>query len=217
MATLAKAVKLIDKMMLIHAALADPELSKADVTVLAILIEATNKLKGYAWASIETISYVANIKRRYAQRIIKRLEKMGYVRVVLGGRGPKDTNRYFPNFQGRPSRPPLAIPKAIPRTAVKGGQFVQKDGLAGSEGRPSRPPDTSYVPTDLETLLPKAPQQAAAPRKKEFQQRRVWRKKPPRSSASSKQACSVESSTPTRRKGGANGSKSLSSSQSPYR
>lgn len=111
--------KLLDKLLLVHVALADEQLTKKDVAVLAILIEAMNRDTGYAFMSVSTLAAVAGIKspkkesrRRHAQRSLRKLEDGGYIRIAYGGSGPRDTSHYYVRFpQGRRHKSPLAVPK----------------------------------------------------------------------------------------------------------
>lgn len=141
-------VKTIDKLMLLHQALADEDLNKADVTVLAVLIEGTNRFKGYCWASVGTIAETAGISRRYVQGIIRKLEAKGYVEVATGGDGPRSTNRYFVQFEGRTGRSPLAIRAR----KAKGEQIAHKGEHPVPKGRTPSSPNTSYDPSYIETL-----------------------------------------------------------------
>src|SRR5690606_37127576 len=94
MAAAAPKARTVDKLMLLHRALADNRLGKADVTILATVVEATHTKYGFAWASVGSIAQVVGVSRRYVQLALRKLESLGYLRIELGGRGPKSTNRY---------------------------------------------------------------------------------------------------------------------------
>jgi hypothetical protein len=74
-----------------------PCLSGADMAMLVTLSLHLNRKTGTAWPSIGTISKLTNRAPSTISRSIKRLEKLGLIRVVHG-RGPRDSNRYRPGL-----------------------------------------------------------------------------------------------------------------------
>jgi hypothetical protein len=148
MATGAKAVRPVDKLMLIQRALADVDLSKADVTVLAVLIEATNKAYGCAWPSLATIANTAGIETRSVYRITEKLRRLGYLHIDRGGRGAKDVNVYKVAIERWTGASPLKLKPA----KRKGDNPSQKGDKSGSIRGTSESTDSSYEPSYTETF-----------------------------------------------------------------
>jgi hypothetical protein len=170
--------KTIEKLFVLHFALADERTSKTDVAVLAVLIEATHKQHGYCWGAVGTIAAAAGISERTVQRTLARLEVLSYIRIdAVGGAGPKSTNRYYVEPLRVSGVSPLALPRhTIPRAlrvttrAAKGDTNGSKGDKPSAKGDRAVSPDSSYIdttdldPTDLNPSAPAAPQQAAARR-----------------------------------------------------
>jgi hypothetical protein len=82
----------VQKLFALEYALRHPRLSKGDASVLAILIEYTSGIHGYAWPSVETIAEVARLTERAVQHSLRRLEAVDLIATEPGG------------GRGRPSR-----------------------------------------------------------------------------------------------------------------
>lgn len=119
--------KTIYKLFALQGALMDVNLSKADVSVLAILIEYQNGLYGYAWPSVETIGKVAGLSRRGVQNSLRRLEACRYIETQRGG-GRRFSNRYIVAIKDD-GHSPLAprIRDAATETANQRAQFNDAD------------------------------------------------------------------------------------------
>lgn len=153
-------VRTIDKLMLLHRALADDRLGKADVTILATVVEATHSKYGFAWASVASIAQVVGVSRRYVQLALRKLESLGYLRIELGGRGPKSTNRYIPNVEGRSTSSPLAMRP----TEAKGEVNRDKGEVQAQKGRSGGSPNTSDYSSYTDTFRSRgAPDDRRAP------------------------------------------------------
>lgn len=139
-------VRTIDKLMLLHRALDDDRLTKADTKVLAILIEATNR--GVAWPSLETIANTARIQKRSVYRITEKLERLGYLTIERGGRGARDVNQYMVHLDRWTGESPLRLRPASrkgDKSGHKGDKPVQIRGTGES-------PESSYESTDIESF-----------------------------------------------------------------
>lgn len=139
-------VRTIDKLMLLHRALADDRLTKADTKVLAILIEATNR--GVAWPSLETIANTARIEKRSVYRSTEKLRKLGYLLIERGGRGARDVNRYIVHLGRWTGESPLKL-KPASRKGDKSGNKGDKSGSIRGTGRST---ESSYEPAYVESF-----------------------------------------------------------------
>jgi hypothetical protein len=86
-----------------------------------------------AWPKTETIARNLGIDRRGVRRALDQLIKAGLLGRRIGGRGPRDTNRYWmkggqeqPPQEGR--SPPITTKRGA-RPPRKGGRSAPKRGL----------------------------------------------------------------------------------------
>jgi hypothetical protein len=146
--------KTIEKLFVLHGALADNRTSKADVVVLAVLVENTNKQRGYCWGAVSTIAAVAGASERTVQRTLMHLEQLGYVVVDPGGGGPGSTNHYYVRAVRVTPASPIRVSPTSPLAFQRHDDFDDPKGdTKGEKGDKScRKGDTALSPdpTDLD-------------------------------------------------------------------
>lgn len=122
----------VSKLFLVQYALTQPRFTKADVLVLAILIEYHNWNYGYAWPSVETIATVAKLERRTIQKCLGRLAEGGVLRILRGG-GRNRSSRYYVPLEAFDSSP---FRDAIRNASVaRSGSGSSIDGQKGERPR----------------------------------------------------------------------------------
>lgn len=87
----------VQRFQAIVAAATDPNLCRSDVACLAVILDRFNRVKGYAWPSVDRIANDAAIHRSNVLRAISRLESAAY--LVVKRRGIGRSNRYIPTFK----------------------------------------------------------------------------------------------------------------------
>lgn len=83
---------------LVRLALRHPKTTKADVAVLAEIVQRYHRDYGNGWASHEMLSDEAGVHKRSVIRAKSKLEKLGFIYVLEEGRRGRATV-YLPNFE----------------------------------------------------------------------------------------------------------------------
>lgn len=152
----------VRKLFVLQRALMDPALSKADVLVLAAIVEYLNGIHGVAWPSVETIAFVTGLPRRTVQRSLRRLERRDCITVERGG-GKGHSNRYSVKLDFPVSPFQDAIKRAAARAAEQRAAPVSpftdsKGDNQDAKGRQSvHQTATATSPEPTERTLLKSP------------------------------------------------------------
>lgn len=106
-------------------------------TLLLVLTDSMNSITGDSWLAVGTMANRANMSEREVQLCLRELEKLGELKVVIGG-GPRKTNLYTlgPNYSPNPDPilNPLSNPGGIDPRIGLGANRPRQSGRGGAKG-----------------------------------------------------------------------------------
>ena len=89
---------LLERWRLLSVIARDAGLSRTDIAVANVILDAFNVRRGYAWPGKATIAKAVGATERAVKKSLTRLQEAGYFEIVRSKGGRRVTNKYLPNW-----------------------------------------------------------------------------------------------------------------------